>query len=72
MVLPVPGLPVKTRWRDWLEGRQAPLGPQQLHPGQVGDQLDLGLHLVEADELVQLGQQLVERPGRGSSASSVG
>ena len=44
--------------------RQVALAPQVLHPDEVGDQLHLGLHAGQADEVVELGHQLLERAGR--------
>ena len=66
VVLPVPGLPTNTRCRvssgvaqsAWR--RAAPAIAQ--HLGLVAD---LGLHRVEADERVELVEQLLERPWRG-------
>ena len=52
-----------------LDHRQAPRQPQLLHPEQVGDELDLGLHRRQADQPVELGQQLLDRSGRAEGLS---
>ena len=47
-----------------VHDRQAPLLAQALHLEQVGDQPDLLLDLGQADQRVELVEQLVERAGR--------
>ena len=65
MVLPVPGLPVNTRCRLWSSTGRSRSAADLLDAEQVRDEVDLVLDAVEADEGVELGQQLVERAGRG-------
>jgi hypothetical protein len=48
-----------------LGHRQAPFAAELLHPQEVGDQLHLLLDRRQAHQGVELGQQLLERPGRG-------
>ena len=46
-----------------VDDRQLAFTSQVLDPDEVGQQPHLGLHRRQADETVQLGQQLVERAG---------
>ena len=62
VVLPVPGLPVKTRWRLVVWVWQTGFGPEPLNLQEVGDYFDLALHSVEADQTVELCHQFPERP----------
>jgi hypothetical protein len=48
-----------------LDDRQAPVPAHLLDPQQVGDEPDLLLHVGQPDQVVQLGQQLLQRPGLG-------
>ena len=64
MVLPVPGLPVKTRWCDVSIVGRPRSAAQLLDAEEVGDQVHPGLDLLEPDQFVELGQQLLERAGR--------
>ena len=47
-----------------LQRRQLPLGAQLLDAQQAGQATDVGLHGVEADEVVELGEQLLDRARR--------
>ena len=47
-----------------LEGRQPPLLAELLDPQQARQAPDVGLHLVQPDERVQLGEQRLDRPFR--------
>ena len=61
MVLPVPGLPVNTRW--WLVsivGRPRSVA-QLLDAQQAREAAHVGLDVVEPDERVELGEQLLDR-----------
>ena len=64
MVLPVPGVAGEHEVAALVGHRQVALAAQVLHPDQVGDQLHLGLHAGEADQVVELGHQLLEGAGR--------
>ena len=67
VVLPVPGLPLNTRW--WLVST---VGIARSSEGfwmqQAGQPADIRLHRLQSNELVELGKQVLDRPGGGMSA----
>ena len=64
VVLPVPGLPVKTRCRVMV-GLLRPASTRSFSTRSSGDlPVDLPLDPLQPDEGVELGQQLVEALGR--------
>ena len=76
VVLPVPGLPVKTRCRV-IVGLFRPASPRSFSTRSSGDlPVDLALDPLQPDQVVELGEQLVEAalrrrrpvPARGSAA----
>ena len=73
MVLPVPGFPTNTRCRPVSMVGRSRSRAQLLHAEEVGEQLDLLLHLGQADQRVELGQQLLDgaRSARRRVAAAV-
>lgn len=65
MVLPVPGLPTNTRWRLVSSVGSPRVVAQLLHLEEVGHQLHLPLHVLQADQGPQIGQELLEGTWRG-------
>ena len=72
VVLPVPGLPVKTRCRVMVGLLQTGLGAQLLHPQQGDLPVDLALDRGQPDERVELVEQLLAAsgPARGRGRPS--
>ena len=72
VVLPVPGLPVKTRCRVIVGALQAGVGPQLLDPEHGDLPVDLALDPLQPDQGVELGEQLLEalRPAAAAGAGA--